>query len=281
MTTRTPARRRDAEANRAAILAAATELLARDPGASLDAIATAAGLSRRALYGHFADRGALTAAVIAQGAERFNEIARAQRADAEAAAEPLLALAALAAELWEAAVHVHALAALALDEQHLAASAAALAPVRARLLEICRAGRADGAIRADVPARVTARLIEEVVRGAVMRIDPAEATRHALAPRAALSAAGLGWREAEALLARLPRRASARPAPGGPGGSGAADAADTAGGLDAVGGLDGAGGVDAVGGPGGSAAVDAPAATDAPGAPSAPGAPAADEGARR
>lgn len=45
--------RRDAAENRAGILAAASQTLAADPHASVDQIARAAGLSRRALYGHF------------------------------------------------------------------------------------------------------------------------------------------------------------------------------------------------------------------------------------
>ena len=72
-----PGRRRDATANRAALLAAAQTVLARDPHASLDAIAQSAGLSRRALYGHFSDRESLLREVIAIGAGRFNTIAEA------------------------------------------------------------------------------------------------------------------------------------------------------------------------------------------------------------
>ena len=56
--------RRDALENRAGIIAAAQSVLATDPNASLDAIAHAAGLSRRALYGHFSDREALLRAAI-------------------------------------------------------------------------------------------------------------------------------------------------------------------------------------------------------------------------
>ncbi|MBN9182740.1 MAG: TetR family transcriptional regulator, partial [Microbacterium sp.] len=67
--------RRDAVENRAGILAAATATIAHDPHASIDTIARSAGLSRRALYGHFEDRDALIREVIAAGAQRFNDIA--------------------------------------------------------------------------------------------------------------------------------------------------------------------------------------------------------------
>ena len=58
---RTRAPRSDAAKNRAALLDAARSELNRDPDASLDTIAAAAGLSRRAVYGHFPSRDALIA----------------------------------------------------------------------------------------------------------------------------------------------------------------------------------------------------------------------------
>ena len=70
-----PRRRRDALANRESLLRAAQSVLATNPTASLDAIAQAAGLTRRAVYGHFADRDSLLREVIAVGAQRFNAIA--------------------------------------------------------------------------------------------------------------------------------------------------------------------------------------------------------------
>jgi AcrR family transcriptional regulator len=56
-------RRADALANREAILAAARTVLADNPRASLTAIATAAGVAPRTLYGHFANRDELTEAL--------------------------------------------------------------------------------------------------------------------------------------------------------------------------------------------------------------------------
>ena len=69
------ARRADAATNRVALVRAAQTVLARDPHASIDTIAREAGLSRRAVYGHFPDRDSLVRAVIAVAAERFNAIA--------------------------------------------------------------------------------------------------------------------------------------------------------------------------------------------------------------
>ncbi|GGN05574.1 AcrR family transcriptional regulator [Actinoplanes campanulatus] len=60
------ARRRDAQRNRAAILKAASAVLARDePGALMPEIARRAGIGQATLYRHFPDRTALTVAVIA------------------------------------------------------------------------------------------------------------------------------------------------------------------------------------------------------------------------
>ncbi|OBH28997.1 hypothetical protein A5692_21840 [Mycobacterium sp. E342] len=58
-------RRADAIANRDAILAAARTVLGNDPRASLTAIAAAAGVAPRTLYGHFANRDELTEALAA------------------------------------------------------------------------------------------------------------------------------------------------------------------------------------------------------------------------
>ena len=61
----TQVRRADALKNIAAILDAATAALARDPDASINDIAQAAGVGRVTLYGHFGSRAALLSAVVA------------------------------------------------------------------------------------------------------------------------------------------------------------------------------------------------------------------------
>ncbi|UUT34372.1 TetR/AcrR family transcriptional regulator [Microbacterium elymi] len=196
MNTALPPRRRDAEQNRAGILGAALSVLADDPAASVDTITRAAGLTRRAFYGHFADRDALIDAVIASGAERFNAVAAAVTDD-----DPRVALAHLARELWAEAEHVHAAAALALQDRLVARTADALAPVRARLAEICARGYERDVLRRDIPPTVAARLVEEAARGVITRVDPELARDHRLAARAVLGAAGLSWTESDALLA--------------------------------------------------------------------------------
>jgi len=192
--------RKDATANRAVILAAAADTISRDPHASLDTIARNAGLTRRALYGHFDDRDALVRETLRVGTARFNLIA--DRVDT---AEPApLALARMTAMLWHEAAHIQLAAALALDDAHVEETAQALAPLRQRLLMVVTAGQQRDELRTDIPAATLARLIEETARTVVARLDTTSPDAASLAVRAVLSIAGLGWRDAAALLTSQP-----------------------------------------------------------------------------
>lgn len=197
MTTRAP--RRDAVENRAGILSAARIALASDPYASVDVIARSAGLSRRTLYGHFDDRDALIRELIANGAQRFNAIA-----ETVTDADARLALARLAALLWQEAAHVQVAAALALDEAHVEHTAEALAPLRRAVAALVRRGQDDGSFRTDLTAPTLARLIEEMARTVVSRTDATSTEAASIAVRTVLSIAGLSWRETDELLARHP-----------------------------------------------------------------------------
>lgn len=187
--------RSDARVNRAGILEAARAALATDPYASLDVIARRAGLSRRTLYGHFTDRDALIRELIVTGAQRFNAIAE-SITDTDAR----LALARLAARLWQEAAHVQFAAVIALDEAHVAHTAEALAPLRRAVAGLVARGQDDASFRTDLPTAVLARLIEEVARTVVARMDAGSTGAADLAVRTVLSIAGLSWREADALL---------------------------------------------------------------------------------
>jgi len=207
VTSPTPERpqRRDALENRRAILDAARRALAHDPTASVGAIANDAGLSRRALYGHFEDRDALIRELVATGAQRFNDIARGISDD-----DPRLALARLASLLWQDAAHVQVAAAIALDDAHIEETAAALAPLRRRLVEIVRAGQQSETLRTDIAAPTLARLIEEAARGVISRVDGASPEARSLAVKAVMSIAGLSWRESAELLDGHPELVGAR-----------------------------------------------------------------------
>ncbi|QEV98697.1 TetR/AcrR family transcriptional regulator [Microbacterium caowuchunii] len=200
-----PARalRRDAERNRATLLTAAERLLGRDAHASMEAIAREAGLSRRAVYGHFADREALLGELVRLGAERFNAIAAAVPADDGAGAP--IAIARLTARLWDEAAQVQVAAAIALDDAHVQHTAAALAPLRRRLLDLVLAGQEARSLRTDIPAGTLARLIEETGRMIIIRLETSSAAAaRLLAVRTVLSVAGLSWRESDELLSAHP-----------------------------------------------------------------------------
>ncbi len=183
-------RRRDAATNHEALLHAAQAVLAENPHASLDAIAHAAGLSRRALYGHFADRESLLREVIAIGAERFNLIA-----EATADTDPRIALARMAARLWHEVSTVRALANITLDDHHVADTARALEPLRRRVREITNDGVRSGVFRQDMTPEVLAFLIEETARSVLrgLRLETHDAG--AIVAKVILSVAGLSWAE--------------------------------------------------------------------------------------
>ena len=206
--------RRDATANREALLAAAADALGEASDAPLERITSAAGLTRRAFYGHFANRDELVVAVIDVGAARLNAIA----ADTDDPHAPT-ANALLGARLWGAVEHVRVLAGMAVREPYAAHAAEALAPVRDRLRALVERGVAEGTVRPDIRADVLARLIESaaiavLLEAAVTGIADAEGRR--LVMLAVLGTAGLSWRDSAELIDTAPALAAPTIAAGEP-----------------------------------------------------------------
>lgn len=195
MTAPNPRRRRDALANREALLSAAQSMLSTNPYASLDAIAQAAGLTRRAVYGHFADRDSLLREVIAVGAQRFNAIA-----ETTDESDPRLTLARMATRLWREASAVRASANIALDDAHLADTVLALAPLRRRIRDLTNAGVDSGAFRGDMPAELLAFLIEETARATLRELRLTTTDADSTVVRVVLSIVGLSWTEQAELI---------------------------------------------------------------------------------
>ncbi|HWU46418.1 MAG TPA: TetR/AcrR family transcriptional regulator [Humibacter sp.] len=194
--------RRDATENRQNILTAAAAALNEDPDASIESIASEAGLSRRALYGHFPTRDELVEAVLVRGAERVGALL-------EPIAHPdaRIEIALFAARLWAEVSHVRVMAALAVRAPHAVRVASALEPARARLRGTVLRGAADGTLRADIPPDTLARLIEAAAIGVLdeaTRTSMSTEEGHRLAMLSALSTSGLGWREADVLIASTP-----------------------------------------------------------------------------
>ena len=206
--------RRDATANREALLAAAADALGEASDAPLERITSAAGLTRRAFYGHFANRDELVVAVIDVGAARLNAIA----AETDAPHAPT-AIALLGARLWGAVEHVRLLAGMAVREPYATHAAEALTPVRERLRALVERGVAEGTVRPDIRADVLARLIESaaiavLLEAAVTGIADAEGRR--LVMLAVLGTAGLSWRDSAELIDTAPALAAPTIAAGEP-----------------------------------------------------------------
>jgi AcrR family transcriptional regulator len=197
---RVRAPRSDAAKNRAALLDAARAELNRDPEASLDAIAAAAGLTRRSVYGHFPSRNALVAELAALGAARV-----AAAVDAIHDADPVLDLALIGRLVWDDVEHVRAMTRSVmrspLRDQVLQHE---LGPLHARIVSDVALAAQTGAGRDDLPAETVARLIEGAAFTVLDESLRTPMTKHdgrRLVVLAGLGALGLSWREAEALLA--------------------------------------------------------------------------------
>lgn len=139
-----PVRRRDAEENRARIVAAAREAFAKDGfDAPLDAIARRAGVGRATLYRNFPDRYALGAAIFEDNLASLEALARAHRDRPDAFTTLLRAMV-------EQQTEIHALVP-ALLEAPSAPDSQALVRRVTRLISIpLRRARAAGLVRADL-----------------------------------------------------------------------------------------------------------------------------------
>jgi len=155
-------RRRDAEANRDSLLDAALRALAEDPDAGLDAVARAAGLTRRTVYGHFPSREALVTALADRAGQAVADVVRVVRESRPDAEHPLTTLARLEVALWRSVERYRLLGRLATRPEHLEHVARHTGNVRAFRMELVEAGRACGALHTAMPCEVVARLVQAV-----------------------------------------------------------------------------------------------------------------------
>ena len=198
MTIDARSRRKDAAENRESLLGAARRTLASDPHASLDAIAAAAGLSRRSVYGHFPSREALLAELLERGAARV-----ASAVNAVEHAEPLAEIALLGRVVWDQVDEVRAITLFAVRGPFRDRIAPALALLHERITDAAARAARDGHARTDLPPATVARLVEGAAftvldEAARSRLTRAEGVR--LVVLAGLGALGLGWRDADAFL---------------------------------------------------------------------------------
>ena len=191
--------RSDALKNRAALLDAARVELNRDPDASLDAIAAAAGLSRRSVYSHFPSREALLAEIASLGATRV-----AAAVDAIHDADPVVDLALVGRLVWDDIEDVRAMTRSVvrgpMREQVLRGE---LGPLHARIVADVELAAQTGAGRTDLPAETVAHLIEGAAFAVLdesLRRPMSRQEGRRLVVLAGLGVLGLSWREAQAVL---------------------------------------------------------------------------------
>jgi len=190
--------RRDAAENRLALLDAARIELNLDADASLEAIATRAGLSRRSVYGHFATRDELLRELITLGATRVaGAVGTVDHAD------PVVRLALLASRLWHEVENVRVMAVFAVRGPLKSVTAQALAPVRERVATAIAEGAAAGSVRRDIPADRLARLVEDAALSALAEASTDAmpgAAAHRLVMLLVLATVGLSAEQAATLI---------------------------------------------------------------------------------
>jgi TetR/AcrR family transcriptional regulator, mexCD-oprJ operon repressor len=139
--------RADARRNVAAILDAATECLARDPEVSIADIATAAGVGRITLYGHFKTRAELIDAVLVRTIEHADAILVAT----ETGGDPRDALARLVASSWQIVHRFRNILLAALRELPAERIRGVHDPILRRVQDLIGRGQEAGVFRRDLP----------------------------------------------------------------------------------------------------------------------------------
>jgi AcrR family transcriptional regulator len=155
-------RRRDAEVNRDSLLEAALRALLDDPDAGLDTVASAAGLSRRTVYSHFASREVLVGALADRAGEYVAAAVGRVRVATHPDEPPLTTLVRLEVTLWRAIERYRLLGSLAARPEHRArvrSHTGGLHDLRTGLVE---AGRRRGDLAEALPVPVVVRLVAAV-----------------------------------------------------------------------------------------------------------------------
>ncbi|MFF3361860.1 TetR/AcrR family transcriptional regulator [Streptomyces misionensis] len=200
MTTGNPSR---ADANRRRILDVALAELLRDPDASMDQIARAAGVVRRTVYGHFPSREALISTLTDEAVQALADADAAVRTGTD---DPARALARSVLAVWETADRYRLLIALAQRTVTVQGIRERLAPVRAAKIRVLQQGLDEGVFTSPLPAPALAYVHEQTLFAVMEAVNdgllPArEAGRSATVT--VLTAAGVPAETATALVAEV------------------------------------------------------------------------------
>ncbi|HWV86060.1 MAG TPA: TetR/AcrR family transcriptional regulator [Capillimicrobium sp.] len=139
--------RADAERNVRAIIDAAIVLLATEPDASMERVATAAGVGRATVYRHFASREQLVRAIIDRALQDARDAVLGSRPDEGDALE---ALERAVASIMRVADRYRLVMAISPHDTELRRR---VEEVAVPLIQIVERGQRDGAIRDDLPSR--------------------------------------------------------------------------------------------------------------------------------
>ncbi|MZD08829.1 TetR family transcriptional regulator [Streptomyces sp. SID5785] len=201
-----------ADANRRRILDVALAELLRDPEASMDQIARAAGVVRRTVYGHFPSRDALVGALVDDAAQA---VAAAHLAGRDGVEDPAEAVARSILAVWPIADRYRLLVHLAQRSVTMEGIRARLSPVRAACARLIQQGLEQGRFTSPLPSEALAHVHEQVLFGLMEAVNegalPAEEAGRA-AVVAVLSSSGYPAADAQDLADRTAEAAvAARP----------------------------------------------------------------------
>lgn len=179
---RTP--RADARRNIAAILDAATSCLARDPEVSIAEIASAAGVGRITLYGHFKNRAELVEAVLLRSVDEADDVLRQVDLTGD---DPIETLEHLVHSSWEIVDRFRGVLRAARRELPGERILAAHDRVMAHLAVVVEHGRSGGAFRTDLPAAWLVTMSVGLMHAAAEEVDAGRLDRGAAADQVAAS----------------------------------------------------------------------------------------------
>ncbi|MFF5966124.1 TetR/AcrR family transcriptional regulator [Streptomyces collinus] len=202
MTTMTTGTSR-ADANRRRILDVALAELLRDPDASMDQIARAAGVVRRTVYGHFPSREALISTLVD---EAVQALSTAHAAGREGVREPAEAVARSVLAVWAIADRYRLLVALAQRTVTMQGIRERLAPVREASIGLLQQGLDENVFSSPLPAPALAYVHEQMLFAVMEAVNDGllaaqEAGRCAAVT--VLTAAGVPASKATGLVAKL------------------------------------------------------------------------------
>ncbi|GGN77038.1 hypothetical protein GCM10011579_058820 [Streptomyces albiflavescens] len=192
-----------ADANRRRILDVALAELLRDPDASMDQIARAAGVVRRTVYGHFPSREALIGTLFDGAAEAVETAHADGRKGVEDPAESLVRS---TLAVWEVADRYRLLVALAQRSVTVQGIRERLTPVREACADVLQRGLDQGVFESPLPAPVLAYVHEQMLFALMEAVNdgllaPEEAGRSAAVT--ILTTAGVPASRATELVAKL------------------------------------------------------------------------------